>query len=54
MISKVPKRIVERLLFVATPVMYLLSKLDYLLPRKMQGSEFIMKGKKLLSYSVMR
>lgn len=46
MTLEAPKRIVRRLLFVAAPVMYLLSKLDYVLPKKMRGSEFIMKGEK--------
>lgn len=41
-----PKRIVKRLLFFSTPLVYLLSKLDCMLPKKMYGSEFIMKSKK--------
>jgi hypothetical protein len=40
-----PERIASRLLFIATPAMYLLSKLDYALPREIGGSEFIMKAK---------
>jgi SAM-dependent methyltransferase len=45
-IMNLPQRVVKRLLFVATPITYSLSKLDYLLPRKMRGSEFIMKAEK--------
>jgi len=40
-------RTVKNLLLVTAPIMYLLSKLDYILPKKTRGSEFIMKAEKL-------
>jgi hypothetical protein len=45
--SVAPERIAKRLVFIATPAMYLLSKLDYILPRNIGGSEFIMNAIKL-------
>jgi len=48
----VSERIARRLLFIAAPAIYLISEIDYLLPRDTGGSEFIIKARKLLRKTV--